>query len=109
MALPIKNFICQDYNLFSQVCLRMGMDPIFAIETLHFGAGTMFIARSSALLPLSSIGYTESTFALEGNQTANTFAHAIERAIAVSVFQSGYTYSEVETISSIGNDFFNIC
>jgi lipopolysaccharide biosynthesis protein len=55
-----------------------------------FFAGTMFLARTSALAPLAALGFTPEDFEPEAGQKDGTLAHALERGMALCVRASGY-------------------
>ena len=57
---------------------------------LPFPAGTMFFARTDALLPLLNLGLTEKDFEFERGQLDGTLAHALERAMSFCVICSGF-------------------
>jgi lipopolysaccharide biosynthesis protein len=59
------------------------------IRSQGFFAGTMFVARISALEPLMDMGFTDEDFEPEEGQIDGTLAHAIERGMALSVASAG--------------------
>lgn len=54
-----------------------------------FIAGTMFVARTSALNPLMALSIPDDEFESEAGQIDGTLAHAVERTFALSVKASG--------------------
>jgi lipopolysaccharide biosynthesis protein len=62
---------------------RMGVEHHTLVD-LSFVAGSMFIARVDAMLPLLSLAMDDSHFECELGQVDGTLAHAIERLFAVS-------------------------
>jgi lipopolysaccharide biosynthesis protein len=63
----------------------MGVDSD-TLENLNFVAGSMFIARKKAVIPLMNIALTEADFEAEAGQVDGTLAHALERLFSVSAF-----------------------
>lgn len=71
---------------------RLGLSES-QIRDQGFFAGTMFMARTSALRPLMRLGFSDDDFEVEAGQIDGTFAHAIERGIALSVGACGLRHS----------------
>ncbi len=67
---------------------EMGI-PSPKLRGLNFVAGSMFIARTSALKPLLVLNLTPDLFEPENNQTDGTMAHAVERAFSIGLIKSG--------------------
>jgi lipopolysaccharide biosynthesis protein/ubiquinone/menaquinone biosynthesis C-methylase UbiE len=65
-----------------------------------FFAGTMFIARVAALIPLLELACTLQ-FESEEGQTDGTLAHALERAMPLSVHAAGMTIASIEELERI--------
>lgn len=63
------------------ISLRLGVE---SPEQLSFAAGTMFFMKTSAVLPLLELAFSDEDFETEQGQVDGTLAHAIERAFAVS-------------------------
>ena len=71
----------------TKLAARMGIDN-YTLEKLNFVAGSMFIARTKAVIPLMNIALTEADFEVEAGQVDGTLAHALERLFSVSAFTS---------------------
>jgi lipopolysaccharide biosynthesis protein len=61
-----------------------------------FFAGTMFIARAAALDRLLALEFKDEDFEPESGQLDGTMAHALERALALSVVASGFRIATTE-------------
>jgi lipopolysaccharide biosynthesis protein len=111
LSLPLRLFPSESPAIFSKISQRMGMSAMDAINKLSFGAGTMFIARANALLLLANVALPKSSFEDENTMSGIiTLAHVIERAIAVSVHQSGLQFREMDepTCSRKDFDYFHV-
>ena len=69
-------------------CARLGIAPV-PQGYFDFPAGSMFWARGDALRPLFSAGITINDFNEEAGQTDGTFAHCLERLLALSGRKQG--------------------
>nr|WP_286298771.1 rhamnan synthesis F family protein [Polynucleobacter sp. TUM22923] len=72
------------------------------LNQLTYAAGTMFFARSSALIPLLDFNLTNDDFEPEAGQLDGTMAHAIERVISLSVQASQHSFGGIKK----NGDFF---
>lgn len=66
-----------------ELAALMGLKKI-NVDDDAFAAGSMFLARASALKPLIELSITPGEFEIEQNQNDGTLAHAIERAFTYS-------------------------
>jgi hypothetical protein len=76
-----------NYEKVRQIAVCMGLENI---PPYVFPAGTMFWARAKALVPLLDAGITREEFPDEQGQRDGTAAHAVERAIGLSVQEAGF-------------------
>jgi lipopolysaccharide biosynthesis protein len=67
-------------------------------SSLDFISGSMFWARLDALTPILDAHLDESEFEPEGGQIDGTFAHALERAFALSAAACNL---KVATVASV--------
>jgi len=68
---------------------RLGLSKEQAMASGFF-AGTMFMARVGAMQPLLDLGYADKDFEAENGQVDGTFAHALERCMALGAAVLGY-------------------
>ncbi len=59
------------------------------LSDLNFVAGSMFYARTQAMLPLLKLQLTDKDFEPEAGQTDGTMAHVVERLFSVGTILSG--------------------
>jgi lipopolysaccharide biosynthesis protein len=71
-----------------KLACRLGISPA-ELSRASFVAGTMFFAKIDALLPLMNLALSDEDFESEAGQVDGTFAHALERAIAISTHAAG--------------------
>lgn len=69
-------------------CARLGIAPV-PQGYFDFPAGSMFWARGDALRPLFDANITINDFVEEAGQTDGTFAHCLERLLALSGRKQG--------------------
>ncbi|MNB84018.1 putative S-adenosylmethionine-dependent methyltransferase [compost metagenome] len=62
---------------------------------LDFPAGTMYWARTAALMPLFNLNLNYEDFDEEAKQIDGTIAHAIERAMVPIVNHTGFAFAEI--------------
>lgn len=67
----------------TQLAGRMGID-CDTLNSLNFVAGTMFMARIKAVIPLLNLALGDEDFEPEAGQLDGTLAHAIERLFPIS-------------------------
>ena len=89
---PIGLFFGLNTVRVTQLAARMGVDSD-SLKYLNFVAGSMFIARTQAVIPLMNIALNETDFEAEAKQKDGTLGHAIERLFSVSAFSVGLKIS----------------
>jgi lipopolysaccharide biosynthesis protein len=89
---PMSTYIGSNEGKILDIGGRLGLSES-QIRGQGFFAGTMFMARISALRPLMRLGFGDDDFEVENGQIDGTFAHAIERGIALSVGASGLRHA----------------
>lgn len=83
-VLPVGDFIGPNDAQVGRLLQRLGLRLDRCRLQGHFVAGTMLLARVSALAPLMSLGLQVEDFEREEGQLDGTLAHAVERILAVS-------------------------
>lgn len=71
------------------------------VLNLRFFAGTMFMARASALEPLLHLSFAREQFEDEQGQHDGTLAHGLERAFSLSVLASGKEFGLIDERGNI--------
>lgn len=82
-VLPLDSYYGSNASKVWQLGERLGVSR-FESDKINFVAGTMFVAKTLALMPLIKLGLDEDDFEPECGQIDGTLAHAIERCIAIS-------------------------
>ena len=85
---PMASYAGANTMRLAQLAALFGVEND-AVQQLNFVAGSMFIARTKAILPLLAISVTETDFEAEAGQLDGTLAHAFERIFPVSAFSVG--------------------
>lgn len=86
--LSIREFLGANESAVARLAGRMGIADLATAADAFF-AGSMFLARTRALLPLAALGFAAGDFEAEEAQINGTLAHAIERAISYSAEAAG--------------------
>ena len=97
-VVPMSYYWGSNAATVERLAARLGVEAA-ALENMHFAAGTMFFARTAALLPLLNLAIADCDFEDESGQVDGTLAHAIERAITVSAYAMGL---EIQVLSEAG-------
>jgi lipopolysaccharide biosynthesis protein len=87
-VLSLRSFWGSNRVRVNELAYRMGLPPVEP-EHLAFVGGSMFWARTAALRPLLELDLDADDFEPEAGQVDGTLAHAIERAMALSVLRAG--------------------
>jgi lipopolysaccharide biosynthesis protein len=95
------------------IAARLGFETL-SLEKDSFIAGTMFMARTEALIPILNIALDAPDFEPEAGQLDGTMAHAIERAFTYSAAAAGMGIASIGpgdaakhvSISTVANQEF---
>jgi lipopolysaccharide biosynthesis protein len=87
---PMHSYMGANEVNVTKLAARLGVGRD-ALENLSFVAGTMFTARTKAIIPLMNIALAETDFEAEVKQIDGTLAHAFERAFSISAHTVGLT------------------
>ena len=83
-----------NFELADNLARRMGI-ALLADKVLDFPSGSMFWARSSALMPVLYLNLTIEEFHAENDQIDGTLAHAIERLYFYICERAGYKWIKI--------------
>ena len=101
---PMNVYWGSNATRVTQLAARMGVDSD-TLKSLNFVAGTMFIARTKAMIPLLNIALTEEDFEPEDGQVDGTLAHAIERLLPISAHAAKLMTTCKKNISNMNYEF----
>ncbi|MFT8585483.1 glycoside hydrolase family 99-like domain-containing protein [Acetobacter papayae] len=85
--LSMSSFFSSNARAIKRIAQRLGIDEIREEDT--FIAGTMFLARVEALMPIVALGIGVDDFSTENGEVDGTLAHAMERAFSYSALSIG--------------------
>jgi Rhamnan synthesis protein F len=88
-VLELKRFMGPNRRLVHDLVRRLGLSVRQIEEQGYFVAGSMYLARVSALHPLMALNLQQDAFEDECGQLDGTLAHAIERVTAISGWVAG--------------------
>ncbi|MFZ4413503.1 MAG: rhamnan synthesis F family protein, partial [Bacteroidales bacterium] len=92
----IRHAIGWGYNYAEASRFANSLGIKFSIENpIDFPSGSMFWARSKAILPLINSGITLQDFPEENGQIDNTLAHVIERLYFFVCEKAGYSWIKI--------------
>lgn len=95
-VIPLRSYYGSNVPCVEWYTQRMGISKE-VLQSVNFVAGSMFIARATAIEPLLNLAIGEEDFDEESGQIDGTLAHAIERLFPISALSSGM---ETTTISN---------
>lgn len=98
--LPMSLNLADNARYLLQLQKLAGLTDINLLD-ISFVGGTMFAARTDALLSLCSLGLVLSDFESEEGQVDGTLSHALERWFAVAARSKGYEVSPGSGHSSL--------
>jgi len=96
-VVPMHFYHGSNIDNMKWLAARLGFETL-SLDKEVFIAGTMFIARTEALIPILNIALAAEDFEAEAGQLDGTMAHAIERAFTFSAAAASLE------IASIGPD-----
>lgn len=94
---PLDYYWGANRDAVDYLCTRLGIAAA-NVDQDRFIAGSMFWAHLSALRPLLDAHLDISEFEAEASQVDGTFAHAIERVIALASTAAGYRLADAATV-----------
>lgn len=87
-CISLASYLGENKDRVFSIGARLGLSQD-DVASQSFVAGTMFIARTEVFEPLVRLGFDDAAFEPEAGQKDGTLAHALERAMALSVKASG--------------------
>ncbi|MGJ4727974.1 glycoside hydrolase family 99-like domain-containing protein [Luteimonas sp. SDU101] len=97
-VVPMKTYLSANRDAIEYLVTRLGLGDRRYLQH-SFIAGSMFWCRLDALRPLLDGHLEEWEFESEAGQLDGTFAHAIERVIALCVRDAGYSVQTAATVA----------
>jgi lipopolysaccharide biosynthesis protein len=101
-VLPTQFYLGSNLYHIRQLLNRLEIEYEDFLNTV-FVAGSMFAARTKALIPLSDLQLTAKEFEDESGQVDGTIAHALERIVSVSASKLNYQTESVD--KTVTHDF----
>lgn len=101
-VLPTQFYLGSNLYHIRQLLDRLSIEYDSFLSTV-FVAGSMFAARTQALLPLADLRLVPAEFEEESGQVDGTIAHALERVVSVAASKMGYRTESVD--KTITHDF----
>ncbi|MFD1740201.1 rhamnan synthesis F family protein [Cypionkella sinensis] len=88
-VLELRRFMGPNRDWVHDLVRRLGVSQRHSEQHGYFIAGSMYLARLSALRPLMALGLQQDAFEVECGQLDGTLAHAVERVTAISGWAVG--------------------
>ena len=107
---PQGTLLPMSLNLADNLTVLQRLKALSSVPTpslldCHFPGGSMFVARTDALLPLLNLGLTLDEFEPEAGQMDGTLSHALERWVGVAAHSQGYQQAQVPGDERLVPDF----
>ncbi len=100
---PLSYYWGANQDTVAYLCARLGIAPA-NVDTDRFIAGSMFWARLEALRPLLDAHLDEGAFEPEHGQVDGTFAHAIERVMALAAASAGGRLADAASVCGLTSE-----
>lgn len=92
---PMNFYWGSNAQTVESLACRLGQ-TLDEIKALNFVAGNMFFARMAALAPLLNLAIDDADFEPEAGQLDGTLAHALERAVSISLKAGSFEMTDTE-------------
>lgn len=93
--LPMYLYYGANAEKVTNLSERMNV-PVTLLPGISFAAGSMFFARTKAMMPVYELNLTDAEFEPEQRQVDGTMAHAIERFFSISAMKQGLMLADTK-------------